>query len=145
MTQMPAALPPHEQHIETIIRDEHGREILRTGMTVTTIMMPDGSLKEQKISEDIETVDGVSWNPAMRFGPNSGGAQLVACSICRSNHSSHGLCTSANIRRCHTCQKACCPCHSQLCSDDRFRCPKCARRYRWRTWLTCLISVPVEG
>lgn len=142
MTQMPAALPPHEQHVETIIPDEHGNEVLRTRMTVSTTITPEGTLRERKTSEDVQTCDGFLWNPSQRYTQNP--VNLAVCEVCRTRSSSHGLCTSANIRRCHKCRKACCPRHSRLCSDDRYRCPKCARWFWLGAWLTWFVSAPVD-
>ena len=143
MTQIPTTLPPHEQETVTIFRDRYGNEVLRTGMKVVSAQLPDGTFTEQKISEDIETVDHFSWNAALRYTQNP--VHLTICAACRATRASHGLCTTANIKRCVVCEAHCCPSHARLCADQKYRCLKCAWWFRLKSLLLWLFSAPVKS
>lgn len=146
MTGMPSSLPPQEQQFITILRDVYGNELLRLGLYTYSVMLPNGTFRERRISDSLATTDGISWDPSMlRQNPP---ILLAACEACRRGsvhrRRNHGLCTARNARMCVACGVICCPRHRRLCSDQHFRCLSCTRLFRLRRLVRPIFFARIE-
>ena len=146
MSHMPSSLPPQEQQFITILRDVNGGELLRIGMRTYSVMLPGEAFVERRISDNLETVDGISWNPSMLQQNNP--ILLAACGACRRGSAlrrpNHGLCTVRNARMCIACGVVCCPRHGRLCQDRHFRCLSCTRLFRLRRLVRPIFFARIE-
>jgi len=148
MARSTPTLPSQTHQFETVLHDAHGNEILRIGLRTYCITLENGDTEDLSVTDSIETVDGLSWNPTLlRHNPP---VLLIACPDCR-RHSifsarrpSHGLCTADNAVRCDSCGVACCPEHIRLCSDEVPRCLSCARWHALKSMFTRLLFQRTE-
>ena len=122
---------------ESVIHDKNGDEILRLGASEFTMRFPDGRIERHKVSESIILADGTNFNVGMMY--TSPPIQIGVCSLCRRppysfpfrDTPSHGLVRLTRAKTC-TCGALCCTRHRRLCSDGRYRCLPCARRWSWK-------------
>ncbi|MGD2111548.1 MAG: hypothetical protein PVI86_19400 [Phycisphaerae bacterium] len=122
---------------DSVIRDKNGEEILRIGAGEFTICYPDGRIERHKVSTNIILTDGTNFNVGMMYANPP--VQVGVCSLCRHppysfpirQAASHGLVRLTRARTC-TCGTLCCVRHCKLCTDGRFRCLRCARKWSWK-------------
>lgn len=123
-----------------VVRDRHGEIVLRTTASEWTLRTPDGALTNGRLHESIQLADGSAWNPAMVFGQNP--ILVGCCDRCRHppfrflrrEQSTHGLVRLDRAKTC-PCGTLLCPRHAYRCTDRRYRCPTCARRWQLREGL----------
>jgi len=134
MPQNNPPIPGRNKQIVNVVRDRHGRVILRMGVEETTVFQPDGSVTTSRDSENIQLVDGSVYNPAMSMGAKP--VMLIAvCEDCRSprtlfERASHGLCSREAGHVCPDCGRFVCPKHAKNgLSDGQVRCRRCAARF----------------
>ena len=128
---------------DSVIRDGNGEEILRIGASEFTVRAGDGSVRRHKVSENIVLADGTNFNVGMMY--TNPPIQIGVCSLCRRppysfpfrDARSHGLVRLTRARTC-TCGALCCMKHCKLCSDNRFRCLRCVRRWSWKEAILCV-------
>lgn len=125
------------QVTENILRDIHGREVLRMTMYEYEVTQPDGSLVTRRTNERMQLTNGFYWDPSMLlYTPPKFVAVCEFCrhppgGIFRREKPSHGLILYEHGRFC-VCGRFVCPRHVRLCSDGAWRCPDCLRSYP--TW-----------
>lgn len=123
-----------------VVRDRHGKRILTVKRTQITLTEPDGNTDTLTVTDSIETMDGIPWNP--QFLDLKPPVLLGVCAECREPHSrekpTHGLVTIANMKTCLDCKAALCPAHAKLGSDDQLRCPPCARAFKFKSFVLWL-------
>ena len=121
---------PNRNTIATIT-DERGEVILEITQN-EYMVVEDGSLNSYSHYHNIQLVDGMAWNPSMLTGNKP--VYIGVCSICRRRslnpfkRRTHGLVSMGRAKLC-TCGALCCPKHRRLCSDNKWRCHRCARRF----------------
>ena len=139
MTQQHFQNAPIVRMTETIIRD--GDEVIaHLTAKEMTLRYPDGRIEQRKSHENILLADGTSFNAAMTFARPP--VQIGACRLCRQppymfpfrEQPTHGLVRLARAKTCvhNNCGALCCPKHRTLCSDGRYRCTRCARKWFWQ-------------
>lgn len=122
------------QRTTTILRDVNGEIILEIGLEEFIVRLPDGSITFYRRSDNIQLVDGTQWNPG--FLTTNPPIYIGVCEQCRKfsvslshRHSpNHGLVALSRAKLCE-CGLLCCPAHHHLCSDGRWRCSSCAKKY----------------
>lgn len=75
---------------------------------------------------------------------------LAVCSECRKPRSdqlkpAHGLMTKPSSTSCADCAATLCQAHSKLGSDDKVRCPACARAFKLRSFFSWLFFSSSEA
>ena len=118
----------------TVIQDKYGNVILEIGITKYMVRHPDGSIDYYQKSYNIQTSDSVQWNPGFLMANPP--IHIGICDQCRNPSFSffrkevatHGIVTLGRAKLCE-CGTLCCPAHRKLCSDGRWRCLACAKKY----------------
>ncbi|MBL1216577.1 MAG: hypothetical protein D8M59_03695 [Planctomycetes bacterium] len=144
---MADSMQPVIRSTDNVIYDNDGTEILRITASEMTIQMPDGTLEHRKKHENLILADGTSWNAAMLYAQPP--VQIGACAQCRKPpysfpfraKPSHGLVRLTRAKTCPDCGTLTCPKHRTRCSDGRFRCTVCARKWRLRESILGLFFV----
>ena len=122
-------------NIITTITDLHDNIIVEVRQDEYLVIEKDGSITSYSNSRSIQLVDGSTWNPDMlRSKPP---IYIGVCEICRDpgfsffrkQHKTHGLVAMSRAKLCE-CGILCCPRHRVLCSDKRWRCHRCAKKFR---------------
>lgn len=142
---MPSHAGPKQNTITTIT-DSQGKVIVRIKQDEYIIIGNDGNPTSYTRYRNIQLVDGSTWNPAMLWAKPP--IYIGVCSICREpsrrrRHPTHGLVAMARAKLC-TCGILCCPKHRKLCSDNKWRCPACVRKYHIKTFLRPMFFSRVE-
>ena len=137
-------LPNH--NTITTITDYQGRVILEVRQDEYLLTGDKGALSSYANNRSIQLVDGLAWNPSML---NARPPVLIGvCAICREprwplGRRSHGLVSMARARLCE-CGRLTCPRHRRYFrSDNTWRCPHCALKYRIKSWLRPLFFARV--
>ena len=137
---------PNHNTIATIT-DDRGRLILEVRQDEYLLMGENGAVSSYANYRNIQLVDGMAWNPSMLAA--SPPIHIGVCAICRERRfpfgrRSHGLVSMARARLCE-CGKLVCPRHRRFFrSDNIWRCPRCALKYRIKSLLRPLFFVRVE-
>lgn len=132
--------PPISQVTQSVVWDRQGREVVCFTAGEWTLVLGDGSIEHRKTNETLALEDGSAWAPAMAFAQNP--VHAACCDICRDppfgflrrERRSHGLVRLERAKTC-VCGACTCPRHRQRCSDRRYRCPRCYRKWRFRQLL----------
>jgi hypothetical protein len=128
---------------DTVVRDTDGEEVVRLSATEFTVRYPDGRLESRKLHENLVLCDGTSFNASMLFANPP--VQIGVCRYCRRppyrfpwrEAPTHGVLRLTRARTCsgHRCAVLCCSRHRMLCSDGRYRCLRCSRRWAWKEFV----------
>jgi hypothetical protein len=124
--------PLSEEHIDTVIYDAEGKEVLRFGFT-NLDSDENGSMRTHREAENVELADGTVINSVALMRLQGG---LKVCDICRQQSQRRWrtgtpkvfLALAANVITC-SCGKNACRRHwvrSKI--DGRLRCRACDRR-----------------
>jgi hypothetical protein len=133
------------QNTITTITDVYGQVILEVRQNEYLVVQDDGSFESNSHYRYITLVDGSSWSPQMMWQKPP--IFIGVCGVCRRpsllGRKTHGLVMLARARLCE-CGVLCCPRHRVLCSDNRWRCHRCARKYRLKSLVKPLFFEKVE-
>ena len=133
------------QNTITTITDVNGEVVLEIRQNEYLVVQPDGSFESYTHYRYITLVDGSAWVPQMMCQKPP--IFVGVCSLCRKRslfkRRTHGLVMLARARLCE-CGVLCCPKHRTLCSDNKWRCPKCARKYRLKSLIRPLFFERIE-
>ena len=118
--------------------DLDGNPILEIGQQEYTVRHSDGSITHRNISQNIQTVCGLSWNPQMLYGKPP--VHIGICQACRSQTSpfhkkTHGIVTIHRAKTCQDCGQLCCPKHRKHGRDKKWRCLKHHKIHLLKTFL----------
>ncbi|MFC1764997.1 hypothetical protein ACFL6U_23370 [Planctomycetota bacterium] len=112
----------------TVLTDIHGNTVMEIGKRQYTIHDSQGGIIHRQITQCMQTVDNVQWDPTMRFSRPP--IHVGICQQCRDGVSllkqskSHGIVTLPGAKLCMACGTLCCPSHRKLGRDQRWRCLK---------------------
>lgn len=119
------------------------QEIARMTASEIIVRHPGGRIDQRKLHPIEVLDDNTGLHPTMLFGQNA--AALAVCPLCcrppyrfpRRDRPRAGLMCLENAKRCAgpKCGVLCCPKHRVLCSDNKYRCTRCARTWFWRQLL----------
>lgn len=139
------------QNTITTISDVYGQVILEVRQNEYLVVQPDGSFESNSHYRYITLVDGSTWSPQMMWQKPA--IFVGVCGVCRKpslfRRKTHGLVMLARAKLCsgingNGCGKLVCPRHAVRCSDNRWRCPSCARKYRLKSLIRPLFFEKVE-
>ena len=112
----------------TQIIDINGNVLMEIGLHEYTIRNADGSRTHRRISETIQTVDGVAWSPAVMAK-----VPIGICEQCRQpalfKRKTHGLVAMRGARICVDGGELCCPAHARMGNDQKYRCLRHHRQH----------------
>jgi hypothetical protein len=128
-------LPPASEEIRTLLYDRNGEPILQVSASKQIIQDPVRGMIAQTLNSSIELSCGMQWHPGLLNGPQA--VLIGVCEICRHppyrfprrERPTHGIVSLQAACRC-VCGLLVCPRHAMQCDDGRWRCPRCASRYR---------------
>lgn len=140
------------QNTITTITDVNGEVVLEIRQDEYLVVQQDGSFESYTHYRYITLVDGSSWAPQLMW-QKSANFMVGVCAVCR-QHSlfrrrTHGLVLLSRARLCSGinrdgCGKLVCPRHAVRCSDGRWRCISCARKFRLKNLVKPLFFEKVE-
>jgi len=122
-------------NIVTTIKDLKGKVVLKITKNEYIVIKKDGSVISYNKHEYIQLVDGLAWSPDMlNHNPP---VHIGVCEMCRNPGFSlfgpktptSGLVCMSRAKQCE-CGVLCCPQHRELCADKRWRCLKCAEKFK---------------
>ena len=122
-------------NIITTITDLYGNVVVEVKQNEYIVIGTDGSITSYSNHQYIQLVDGLAWSSELlRANPP---VYVGVCEICRnpdfslfrSQRKTHGLVAMSRAKICE-CGILCCPKHRVLCSDNRWRCHKCAQKFK---------------
>lgn len=139
-------------HVTTQIKDENGNIILEIGMREYMVTDSNHNTTIHKVSESIQLVDGLEWNPSLAMASGKDRVLLGVCRRCRSrrvlpwSRRGHGLCSAKNLKICADCgTSGLCPRHRKKSRiDNRYRCPRCHSWHRLKYLIRPLFFRRVE-
>jgi len=136
MARQPLNMGGVDQVWQTVIWNDDGNPILEVSEGEYVVHKPDNSIIIQHSNNSIQLMCGQFWQPGPKALP------LGVCELCRNppyrfpfrKKPRHGLVSLKYSKYCSGgCGRLLCPSHAHLCKDRRYRCPSCARKYRfWR-------------
>ena len=124
----------------TTITDVNGEVVVDIKQNEYLVLQEDGSFESNTHYQFITLVSGENWAPQMMWQKPP--VRVGVCAICRTpsffRKKAHGLTNLAKSKTCRECGVLTCRRHSILCSDGYWRCPRCARWYKLRAFITFL-------
>ncbi|MHB9071269.1 MAG: hypothetical protein ACYC54_12995 [Sedimentisphaerales bacterium] len=133
------------QNTITTITDANGEVVIEIRQNEYLVIQNDGSFESYTHYRYITLVDGISWVPQMMWQKPP--IYIGVCGICRKRSifrkRTHGLVSLAKAKNCE-CGIMTCPMHSILCSDNKWRCPGCAKKYKLKKNIKSLFFAEVK-
>ena len=136
MTQQNQHTSSITEDIETDLLDHQGTPVMRSVYKSSVTYHPHGSVTKKKRSQKRPLVCGTMWPP-------SSSMPLAICDHCRNppwtwpkrQRPDTGAHDANKGHACCRCAARLCPKHARRCSDQQWRCVRCARIYRLRSLL----------
>jgi len=139
-----AQLAPPNTHSRSILRDINGAVILEIGLDDYLLQHPDGSISQHRVSDNIQLVDGLIWNPGMLITKPP--TYVGICHLCRHppfvglrrEPATHGIVSLARAKMCFRCGILCCPRHRRNVSG-KWVCLSCAGKSHIKDFFLSLL------
>ena len=143
MAKGPLITPPFTAST-MVFRDVDGNPILELEYFSDVPQVTPAGIVAQKRSEGIEGVDGHLLTAAILMAKPP--VALAVCAECRNprrrwlrlQKPSHGILLAKNSHACEGCHSRFCHRHSELCSDGKWRCHRCAGKFRAKRFVTSI-------
>ena len=142
-----ASKPSPKHNTITTITDTRGKTIVRIKQGEYMVVDNKGNVTNHATFRNIQLVDGSTWNPTMlQAKPASPAFHVGVCQVCRDRRRqrpTHGLVAMARAKLCE-CGILCCPQHRRLCSDDKWRCPRCSLKHKVKQFFKPMFFEQIE-